>query len=71
MHRFLCIGFERGVFVLHCTRVAWGVVTMSLLIVVLVGAVYGGSVLVMVGGTIAWKMSYRFRSLLVGDHATR
>ena len=44
---------------------------MSLLIVVLVGAVYGGSVLVMVGGTVAWKMSYRFRSLLVGDHATR
>lgn len=44
---------------------------MSLLIEVLIVGIYGGSALIVGGAALAWKLSYRFRASLVGDHAAR
>lgn len=42
---------------------------MSLLIEVVIVAVYGGSALIAAGSGVAWKVSRKFRQSMIGEHS--
>jgi len=44
---------------------------MSLVVQVIVVAVYGGSAIIAAGSGLAWMISHRFRESMIGDQALR